>query len=81
MIELLEKPDHWYVEVANRLVDVFGEYGARRIDVMAVMAILLRKLINEMKDEMKESDVNELVVFIDFIRIFDEIEGVTEVEK
>ena len=77
MIELLEKPDHWYVEVANRLVDVFGEYGARRIDVMAVMAILLRKLINEMK----EGDVNELVVFMDFIRIFDEIEGVTEVEK
>ena len=77
MIELLEKPDHWYVEVANRLVDVFEEYGARMIDVMAVMAILLRKLINEMKD----GDVNELVVFMDFIRIFGEIEGVTEVEK
>ena len=77
MIELLEKPDHWYVEVANRLVDVFEEYGARRIDVMAVMAILLRKLINEMK----EGDVNELVVFVDFLRIFGEIEGVTEVEK
>ena len=77
MIEQLEKPDHWYVEVANRLVDVFEEYGARRIDEMAVMAILLRKLINAMK----EGGVNELVLFMGFIRIFDEIEGVTEVEK